>query len=79
MIFGRCKLYTTKVHDHSNGFKSGLLGGHMSGSIKVTFWRHRYAMVFQAVWLCCIVVRKCVQRWSCRLRWWVGSPQTFMC
>jgi len=51
----------------------------MSGSIKVTFWRHRYAMVFQAVWLCCIVVQKCVQRSNCRLRWWVKSPQTFMC
>jgi len=50
----------------------------MSGSMKVTFWRHRYAMVFQAVWLCCIVVWKCVQRSSCRLGWWVGSPQTFM-
>jgi len=51
----------------------------MSGSIKVSFWRHRYAMVFQTVSLCCIVVWKCVQRSSCRLTRWVGSPQTFMC
>ena len=68
-----------EVQDHPNGiihrFKSGLLGGHMSGLMKVTFWCCRYAMVFQAVWLCCIVVRKCVQRSSCRLRRSVGSPR----
>jgi len=29
--------------------------------------------------LCCIVVWKCVQRLSCRLVWWVGWVQAFMC
>jgi len=22
---------------------------------------------------CCVVVRKCMNRWSCHLKWWVGS------
>jgi len=28
--------------------------------------------------LCCVVVWKCVNRSSCRLVWWVGSPKAFM-
>jgi len=28
--------------------------------------------------LCCIVVQKCVNRSSCHLGRWVGSPQAFM-
>jgi len=34
------------LQDHPNGIihrvKSGLLGGQMSGSMKVTFWRYRW-------------------------------------